>query len=129
MRLEQAIAAVRFEPLLPLELLAGLAVLCAIALGVALWVRARGVGWRFLAFAVLLLWLSGPRLVEETRQGLPDIALMVVDESASMQVGNRAALAEKARARIEACGEPEMLERWVLRAASAKHERDVFESP
>ena len=102
MRLEQAIAAIRFEPLLPLELLAALAVLCALALGVALWVRARGVAWRFLAFAVLMLWLSGPRLVEETRQGLPDIALMVVDESASMQVGNRAALAERARARIEA---------------------------
>ena len=55
-----------------------------------------------MAFAVLLLWLSGPRVVEETREGLPDIALLVVDESASMQVGNRAALAERARASIEA---------------------------
>jgi uncharacterized membrane protein len=102
MRMEQAIAAIRFEPALPLALLAALALLCVAAIGVALWLRARGTGWRILAFAVLMLWLSGPRVVEETREGLPDIALMVVDESASMQVGNRAALAERARARIEA---------------------------
>ena len=102
MRMEQAIAAIRFEPALPLWLLGALAVLCLAALVLAAWLRARGTPWRFLAFAVLLLWLSGPRVVEETREGLPDIALMVVDESASMQVGNRAALAERARARIEA---------------------------
>ena len=102
MRMEQAIAAIRFEPALPLWLLAALAALCLAALVFAAFLRARGTPWRFLAFAVLLLWLSGPRVVEETREGLPDIALMVVDESASMQVGTRAALAERARARIEA---------------------------
>ena len=102
MRMEQAIAAIRFEPALPLGLLAALAALCLVALVLAAFLRARGTPWRFLAFAVLLLWLSGPRVVEETREGLPDIALMVVDESASMQVGTRAALAERARARIEA---------------------------
>ncbi len=102
MRMEQAIAAIRFEPALPLWLLAALAALCLIALVLAAFLRARGTPWRFLAFAVLLLWLSGPRVVEETREGLPDIALLVVDESASMQVGTRAALAERARARIEA---------------------------
>ncbi len=102
MKLEQAIAAIRFDPALPLWLLAVLAALCALSLGVAIWLRARGTAWRFLAFAVLLLWLSGPRVVEETREGLPDIGLLVVDESASMQMGDRAALAERARARIEA---------------------------
>jgi hypothetical protein len=98
----QAIAALRFAPVLPLWLLAALAGLCALALAVALWRRARGVVWRFLAFATVLLWLSGPRLVQETRQGLPDIGLLVVDQSASMDVGDRARLAEAARARIEA---------------------------
>ena len=102
MRMEQAIAAIRFEPALPLWLLAALAVLCTLAVALAVWRRARGTFWRILAFAALLLWLSGPRVVEETREGLPDIALMVVDDSASMQVGTRAALAERARARIEA---------------------------
>ena len=116
MRMEQAIAAIRFEPVLPLWLLAGLALLCLLAVGVALGLRARGTGWRIMAFAVLLLWLSGPRVVEETREGLPDIALLVVDESASMQVGNRAALAERARASIEA--QARALPRLELRSVS-----------
>ena len=54
----------------------------------ALWRRARGTVWRVFAFAVLLLWLAGPRLVEETRETLPDIGLLVVDQTASMAVGD-----------------------------------------
>ena len=102
MKLEQAIAALRLDPVVPGWLLAALAGLCALALGVALWRRARGTGWRFLAFGVLLLWLAGPRLVEETRETLPDIGLLVVDRTASMAIGNRAAIAEAARLKIEA---------------------------
>ena len=88
--------------MLPLWLLAALGGFCVLALAVALWRRARGTGWRFLAFAVLLLWLTGPRLVEETRETLPDIGLLVIDQTASMAMGNRAKLAEAARAKIEA---------------------------
>ena len=102
MKLEHAIAALRFDPGLPVWLLGALGALCAVALGLALWRRARGVVWRFAAFAVLLLWLSGPRLVEETREPLNDIGLLVVDQSASMQVGDRAAMTEAARQKIEA---------------------------
>ncbi|MCW3477911.1 hypothetical protein [Limobrevibacterium gyesilva] len=102
MHLEQAFAALRFDPALPMGLLAALAALCALALGVGLWRRARGLAWRFFAFAALLLWLSGPRLVEETRETLPDIGLLVIDQTASMSVGDRTKLAEAARARIEA---------------------------
>src|SRR5271165_7575407 len=102
MHLEQAIAAIRFDLALPFWLMASLAVLCVTALAVAIWVRAQGTAWRFFAFAVLLLWLAGPRLVEESRETLPDIGLLVVDQTASMAVGNRTALTEAARARIEA---------------------------
>jgi hypothetical protein len=102
MQLEQAIAALRFDPVLPFWLLAALAAFCVLALGVAGWARARGILWRFLAFATLLFWLAGPRLVEETRQNLPAIGLLVIDQSASMGVADRTALAEAARARIEA---------------------------
>jgi hypothetical protein len=102
MKLEHAIAALRFDPAIPLWLLAGLAALCAVALGLAAWRRARGVVWRFFGFALVLLWLAGPRLVEETREPLSDIALLVVDQTASMQVGERAAMAEAARAKLEA---------------------------
>ncbi|MBN8903156.1 MAG: hypothetical protein J0H57_19170, partial [Rhodospirillales bacterium] len=100
MRLEQAIAALNFDPLVPVWLLVGLGVLALAAVAVSAWRRARGTVLRAAAFAVLLLWLAGPRLVQETRQGLPDIGLLVVDQSASMQVGDRAALAETARQAI-----------------------------
>ncbi len=40
----------------------------------ALWRRARGAVLRLLCFAVVLLWLAGPRLVQETREALGDIA-------------------------------------------------------
>jgi hypothetical protein len=102
MHLEQAIAAIRFDPGVPSWLLATLGALAVMALAVALWRRAPGTVWRFFAFAVLLLWLSGPRLVEETRETLPDIGLLVVDQTASMGIGDRTKLAEAARARIEA---------------------------
>jgi hypothetical protein len=101
MRLDQAIAAMRFDPAVPLWLLAALALLCIAALGVALWRRARGVIWRGLAFAVILLWLAGPRLVEETRQARPDIALLAIDQTQSMSIEGRNRLAEQARAAIE----------------------------
>ena len=110
MPLEQAFAAIRFDPALPAWLLGALALLAAVSVGIALWRRARGVVWRALAFAVLLLWLSGPRLVQETRQGLSDIGLLVVDQTASMQVGERARLAAAASAGIEsqAAGQPDL---------------------
>ncbi|MBV8522437.1 MAG: hypothetical protein JOY71_09995 [Acetobacteraceae bacterium] len=102
MGVEQAVAAVRFEPLLPPWLLGLLAAISLAALLPAVWRRARGSMLRVLCFALLLLWLAGPRLVQETREMLPDIGLLVVDQTASMQVGQRTQLAEAARAAIEA---------------------------
>jgi hypothetical protein len=100
MRPEEVIAALRFEPLLPLWLIASLGALALLVVAIAAVRRARGTVWRLAAFAVLLLWLAGPRLVQETRENLADIGLLVVDHSASMQVGERARLAEAARAAI-----------------------------
>ncbi len=48
----------------------------------------------------MLLWLAGPRLVRETREELPDIGVMVVDRTASMQVGNRGPLRDAAAAQV-----------------------------
>jgi hypothetical protein len=98
----QAIAALRLQPALPVWLLVVLAVLCGAAVAIGLWRRARGSAWRAAAYAVLLFWLAGPTLVQETRQGLSDIALLVVDRSASMQVGDRRALADRAAHDIQA---------------------------
>ena len=110
MHMEQATAALRFDAVLPAWLFAALIGVCVLSLALALWRRARGTVWRAFAFAVVLLWLAGPRLVEETREMLPDIGLLVVDQTASMEVGNRAELAAAARARIEeqAAGLPDL---------------------
>ena len=64
--------------------------------------RARGAWLRAASFAVLLAWLTGPVLVRETRQGLRDIALLVLDRSDSMQVGDRTRLADAAATAIRA---------------------------
>ena len=101
MKLEQVYAALRFEPSIPVWALGALAALCLIVLVPALVRRARGSLWRALAFAVLLAWLAGPQLVRETRDTLPDIALLVVDHTASMNVKDRAALAEAARIKLQ----------------------------
>ncbi len=102
MRPDQVIAALRFDPLLPVWVLVllGAVSLAVVALGV--WRRGRGSVLRLAAFVVLLLWLTGPRLVQETRQSLRDIGLLVVDQTASMQVGDRAHLADLARRSVEA---------------------------
>jgi len=128
MRLEQAYAALRFDPALPWAAFAVLAALCLIALLPAILRRARGAAWRALAFGVLLLWLSGPRLVRETRDTLPDIGLMVVDETASMQVGDRAALRDAARTAIagQAARMPDLELRTVVVPAGGRDGTPLF---
>ena len=96
----EAIAALRFEPLLPVGVIAALAALALAIVALAAIRRARGTIWRLAAFAVLVLWLAGPRLVQESRENLPDVGLLVVDQTASMQVGERARLANAARATL-----------------------------
>ena len=98
----QVAAGLRFAPLLPWWALGLLAALALIALTLAARRRARGVGWRAVALAVVLAWLCGPMLVEERRTPLADIALLAVDQSESMAVGDRPSLARDAVAAIQA---------------------------
>ena len=62
----QAIAGLRFDPLVPLAVLWALAGLAAIVLALGAARRARGTVLRAAAFAALLLWLAGmsPSYVE-----------------------------------------------------------------
>ncbi|HYF07765.1 MAG TPA: hypothetical protein VD970_09090, partial [Acetobacteraceae bacterium] len=98
----QTVAGLDFAPALPLWLLGALAALALAALLPALLRRARGAAWRAAAFAMVLLALAHPRLVEETRETRPDISLLVVDRSDSAQLGDRAAQIEAARRALEA---------------------------
>ena len=99
--MRQVISGLDFAPVLPPWLLAALTLLALLALAPALWRRARGAGWRVLSFAVLGLALANPRLVEETRETRPDIALLLQDRSDSARIGERGAALDAARAALE----------------------------
>jgi len=86
-----------FAPLVPLWALALLALAALALIGALVWRRRRGALWRGLAFAALLAALSGPSLVEETREPLRDVVAVVVDRSGSQKFENRAAQTENAR--------------------------------
>ncbi|MCB4822167.1 hypothetical protein [Roseicella aerolata] len=100
--MQQALAGIDLAPVLPLWLIAALGILAALSLIPAFWRRARGAKLRALVFALILLALANPRLVEETRETRPDIALLAVDRSDSARIGDRAAQIEAARTAIEA---------------------------
>ena len=90
------------SPIIPLWLLAAAAALSALALAPAFFRRARGAWWRAAAFAALILALANPRLVEETREVRPDIALLVIDASDSTDlVPGRSAAMDAARRMLE----------------------------
>ncbi len=91
-----------FDPLLPWPVIWAAAVLAALMTGFALW-RGLSGGWlRMLAAAVLLGGIAQPSLQTENRRPLSDIVILVVDESASQKISDRAAQTAAAVARVEA---------------------------
>lgn len=91
-----------FDPLVPWVVIASLAALAVVLLAVALWRGLSGWWLRGLALGVVLVALANPALQEEERSPLTDIVILVVDESASQGLGDRAAQTEAAIARVEA---------------------------
>lgn len=92
---------ISFFPLLPTTLLIILAVL---AVGITLWGiigRLRGIFWRGLAFVLLLLWVAAPQSVHLIPHPVPEDALLIVDHSPSMDVGDRKSLAEGAAQHLQ----------------------------
>ncbi len=92
---------VDFSPLFPWSLLIVLAVLSMILLGYGILRRARGIAWRSAALTGLLLALTNPVAIEKDRDARPDILAVVVDESTSQNIGNRATVSAQALAYIE----------------------------
>ncbi|HET6224511.1 MAG TPA: hypothetical protein VFE11_20210, partial [Dongiaceae bacterium] len=92
---------ISFDPALPWAVIAGLGVATLIVIGLGLWRRARGTWWRALAAAVLLGVLTNPSLVQEERRYLDDVAVVVVDHSASQRIGNRSQQTAQALAEVE----------------------------
>jgi hypothetical protein len=91
-----------FAPLVGWPVLWALAALAVALVALALW---RGLpGWwlRALGLGALVLALANPALQDEERTTLSDIVILVVDESASQTLGDRAAQTAAAVAAVEA---------------------------
>ena len=88
---------VAFDPLLSWEILAGLGVIGVVLIALSLAARARGTFWRLGTLAVVLLALANPSLIEEQRKPIADVALVVVDDSDSMSIGERRTQVQAAR--------------------------------
>ncbi|MBP2229009.1 hypothetical protein J2847_002301 [Azospirillum agricola] len=89
---------VALAPLLPWALLGPLLGVALLVVLVAAVRRARGVALRLLAVLVLALALINPSLVQEKREPIKDVAVIVVDDSPSQAIGDRRARAEQALA-------------------------------
>ena len=108
---------ISFDPALPWWLLAAVALAALILLAVAFWRRSGGTTWRLLALGAALLALANPSLVREQRNPIPDVALVVVDQSISQRIAGRQERTEAALRRIEEklSGRPD-LELRIVRA-------------
>lgn len=82
---------VSFDPALPPPVILALAALCLVVVVVALWRGLAGWWLRALAALVLLFALAGPSLRREDRTPVPNIALVVLDDSASNALDDRRA--------------------------------------
>ena len=101
-----------FDPLLPLPVLWVLGGLAVALLAMALWRGLAGWALRALAAGFLLVALAGPVLQHEDRKPLSDIVILVVDQSASQNLSDRAAQTAAAvdaiKARVKALGNTEL---------------------
>ncbi|MEM6489817.1 MAG: hypothetical protein AAF677_16360 [Pseudomonadota bacterium] len=89
-----------FDPLIGWNLIALAAGLALLVVAGTLWRGLQGWWLRGLALGVLLLALAGPHLKQEEREGLGNIGFLVVDQSASTELEDRAAAIEEARVRL-----------------------------
>ncbi len=91
---------IAFAPLLPLPVLEGMAGLALALIALTLWRRPRGAALRAIALGLLGLALLDPSLVREDRRPLKDVVAVVIDQSASNQIGERPRQTAEARAEL-----------------------------
>jgi len=88
---------VAFDPLLGWTVLAVLGGVGLVLVLLGLRAGARGTMWRLGSLVVVLAALSNPSLIEEQRKPIADVALVVVDDSDSMAIGERRQQVQAAR--------------------------------
>ena len=96
-----------WDPLLPTPILAAIAAACILVFAVGLIAprigrMAPALGWRLATAGALLATLANPSVIVEDRVPLSDIAIVVVDESLSQGIGDRAEDTQRALEEVEA---------------------------
>lgn len=91
-----------FAPVLPAAVLWAAAAVALVLVGYLIVRGARGAVLRALALAALILALANPTLRQEQRESLANVAIVVVDESASQTLGDRTAQTAAVKAQLEA---------------------------
>jgi hypothetical protein len=109
---------IAFAPLIAWWAIAAFAGVALLILALGAWRRARGIYWRGAVVVILLTILANPALVEEKRTPQRDVAVVVLDESPSQTIGDRAAASEAALKKVQAeLAEDHNLDVRVVRAA------------
>lgn len=90
------------SPLLPPEWLIPALVIAALILGFSFWWQKRLYPIRLAGIALLFLILLNPSVLQEKRQSLNDVAVIVVDKSASQKYGKRPEVTQQALAYLKA---------------------------
>lgn len=93
-----AYSGIVFSPLLHWGVIAALAGILVLVCALGFWRGARGTLLRLVTIGLALLALANPSLVEEQREALTDVAVVVMDRSPSQSIGERAARAAEAEA-------------------------------
>ena len=123
-----------FEPLFSWTVLAVLLVPLAVLMAVSLFLGRRGALLRLAALAALALALMNPVLLDEEREPLKSVVALIVDESQSQDIGDRAdttrRAAEALQQRLQAFDEFEVrtVEAGRGEAAEERTETRLFEA-
>ena len=91
-----------FSPLVPVPFIIALAALAVGLIAYGLFHRAKGALLRAIPILALLIAIADPSLVRENQTPLKDVAVIVVDESASQKIGQRSDLTAKAVEKLTA---------------------------
>lgn len=91
-----------FAPHVSDTILFALIAVSAALVGASLILRAPGSPWRALAMSSAILVLANPSIVEEERKALPDVAVIVADQSQSQSIGERSKTVTETVARLRA---------------------------
>ena len=112
---------VDFSPMIPQPLYWAAVAVALVLVGLLAWRGTRGGLLRALSLAALLAALANPTLRQEQRDGLANIALVVIDESTSQAIGKRPqqtqAIVKALEAKLGRIGNLEV--RW-LRSSSPR---------